>query len=332
VYLARDIVVVVLAYATLHAIALQLAFVGVTTAIARRYPGASGLALGVAYAGQGVGVAVALPLAGRLIESAGWRAASLAFLAAAVVGTAFVWLMTSGPEILVPARRTPTTDSSEATIERGPDTSADRAVAAGGKRHHGAIHTRRFWALFAGAVGIGFFDEGVFLAFVPNAVRLGLDVGFASAALGAQAFAWVVGQVLGGGLSDRFGRRAVGVTAAVVVAASVAAAFSAGSRTIVLVGIVGHGFGTGATIAIRSATFSDIFGGTNFGTIFGLLGVAYPIGGAIGVYAGAIAVDRLGTYTPLVAVAIAAAAGWALILWVGGPRGNPGLVSAGGPA
>jgi MFS family permease len=174
--------------------------------------------------------------------------------------------------------------------------------------------------LFAGAVAIGIFDEGVFIAFVPSSVRLGFDVGFASTALGAQALLWVVGQVVGGGLSDQFGRRAVGVAAAVVLASGIALAFSAGSPTSLLLGIAAHGFGMGATIAIRSAAFRDLFGGPNFGTIFGWLAVAYPIGGAIGVYVRAVGVDRLGSYTPLEALAIAAAGMWALILWLAGPR------------
>jgi len=89
---------------------------------------------------------------------------------------------------------------------------------------------------------------------------------------------------------------------------------------LVLAGIVAHGIGTGATIAVRSAAFSDVFGGPNFGTIFGLLAVAYPIGGTIAVYTGAISVDRIGSYVPLVALAVVATAFWAGILWLAGPR------------
>src|SRR5450759_2583851 len=105
VYLARDISLVILAYAVFMALGLQLSFIGTSTAIARRYAGMSGLALGIAYAGPGIGVAIALPIAGGLIQTAGWRSASLVFLATCLVGVAFVWLMTSGPAIVVPARR-----------------------------------------------------------------------------------------------------------------------------------------------------------------------------------------------------------------------------------
>ena len=113
VYVAPDISLVILAYAAFHAIGLQLAFIGTTTAIARRYAGVPGLALGIAYAGPGIGVAVALPLAAQLIESSSWRVTALFFLAASLVGVVFVWLMTAGPPVLVPARRTGSTRQKE---------------------------------------------------------------------------------------------------------------------------------------------------------------------------------------------------------------------------
>jgi hypothetical protein len=85
-------------------------------------------------------------------------------------------------------------------------------------------------------------------------------------------------------------------------------------------GIIVHGIGTGATIAVRSAAFGDVFGGPNFGTIFGLLGVAYPIGGTVAVYLGAIALDATGSYAPLIPVILAALVLWSAALWIAGPR------------
>jgi MFS family permease len=299
------------------------------------------MALGIAYAGPGIGVAVALPVAAGLIETAGWRSASLAFLAASLAGVVFVWLMTSGPAIVVPARgaggRTRAVETELSARATGlHETSAPGAVSAGFEPlpagSGGAvasrasvrrtIRTRRFWALFAGAAAIGAFDEGVLQAFVPHAVGTGFGADFAASALGAQALAYVAGQVIGGSVSDRIGRRVVGVVAAAVVGGGVLLAFgaSAASPALALAGIVLHGIGSGATIAVRSAAFSDVFGGPSFGTIFGLLAVAYPIGGAIAVYVGALASDRLGTYAPLVALVIVALAGWAIALWIAGPR------------
>ena len=110
----------------------------------------------------------------------------------------------------------------------------------------------------------------------------------AAAALGLQALAYVAGQVArrlavgprsGGGIVGlrRRSWSAGGVVAAI---GSVAvAARPSPSRDHRL-----HGIGTGATIAVRSAAFSDVFGGPTFGTIFGLLAVAYPVGGTLAVY------------------------------------------------
>ncbi len=341
VYLAPDISIVILAYAAFHALGLQLAFIGTTTAIARRYAGMSGLALGITYAGPGIGVAVALPVAAGLIQSAGWREVSLAFLGASLVGVVFVWMMTAGPAILVPVRRPAgTTRDQEAEFAARAsglhETAAPGAVSAGFEPlpagsgasatvHtgiHRALRTRRFWALFIGAVAIGVFDEGVLQAFLPHAVRSGFGAGFAASALGAQALAYVAGQVIGGYLSDRLGRRGVGLVAAAVIGGGVLLAFGASAAlpAVALIGILAHGFGSGATIAVRSAALSDVFGGPNFGTIFGLLAVAYPVGGTVAVYAGALSVDRLGTYAPLVALVMVALVVWAVALWIAGPR------------
>jgi MFS family permease len=367
VYLAADISLVILAYAVFMAIGLQLAFIGTSTAVARRYAGMSGLALGIAYAGPGIGVAVALPVAAGLIQTAGWRETSLVFMASSLVGVAFVWVMTSGPEIVVPApdakRATrPTGSAGQPPTTRSGRTFGEplsagqstlRAAEAGVAAHATGLHetsapgavsaaheippagsserrrsvrrtvrTRRFWILFAGAVAIGVFDEGVLQAFIPGAVKAGIRAEAAAAALGLQAIAYVAGQVLGGWLSDRFGRRVVGLAAAALVGGGVIAAIGlVGSQpALAIVGIAIHGLGTGATIAVRSAAFSDVFGGSNFGTIFGLLAVAYPVGGALAVYIGAAAFDATGSYVPLVPVVLAAVAVWAVSLWVAGPR------------
>jgi MFS family permease len=184
------------------------------------------------------------------------------------------------------------------------------------------VRTRRFWILFGGAAAIGIFDEGVLQAFIPSAVASGLGAAWAAAALGLQSLAYVGGQIAGGWLSDRIGRRVVGVAAAGAIGGAVVAALGlvGSAPSLAVAGIIVHGIGTGATIAVRSAAFGDVFGGPSFGTIFGLLGVAYPIGGTVAVYLGAIALDATGSYLLLIPVVLAALVVWAVALWVAGPR------------
>jgi MFS family permease len=323
-------------------------------------------------------VAVALPIAAQLIATAGWRWTSLVFIGSCLVGVAFVWLMTSGPAIVVPAEgskrgRAGSADAGVASAEGAPtapsnqprrvgepisagqlsrrgaasdvaarasglrESSAPGAIAAaheippsgsGDHRHsvRRTVRTRRFWILFGGAVAIGIFDEGVLQAFIPAAVHGGVALGTAAAALGTQSLAYVIGQVAGGWLSDRVGRRIVGLVAALVVGGGVIAAIGlvAVLPALAVIGIALHGVGTGATIAVRSAAFGDVFGGANFGTIFGLLAVAYPIGGAVAVYLGAVLVDATGSYELLVPFILVAVAIWAVALWIAGPRRSRG--------
>jgi MFS family permease len=328
VSVAPDAVLLIAAYGTLLAVGLQLVFVGTTTAVARRYAGVAGLALGVSYAGPGIGVAIALPIAAVAIPELGWRATTLIFGGLALVALPFVWLMTSGPAVMVPAA-----DKGTAAGTGLHETSAPGAIAASQERPpagsrarpdalHRILRTRRFWILLVGAVGIGAIDEGVFQTSSRHAVNQGIDPGFAASMLALQCYAYVAGQVVGGGLSDRFGRRYIGLLCAGLIAVGATGIFAATGSLLALAvaGNAIYGFGIGATIAIRSAAFSDVFGGHNFGAIFGIIAIAYPAGGIIAMNAGGIFYDRLGNYWPVYAIAMVSTLAWATALVVAGPR------------
>ncbi len=344
--LASDVGLLVVAYGILLAVGLELVFVGTTTAISRRYAGMTGLALGIAYAGPGAGVAIALPLVTPAIPGLGWREVLAVFGALSLAGLPFVWLMTTGPAVLVPARAT-----RHAGATRGPETAARhegagphdgsglhetsapgavgaaREVAPSGDQGrpdalHRTLRTARFWVLFVGALAIGAMDEGVFQTFLPHATRQGVPEAVAAQGLAIESVSYIVGQLVGGALSDRLGRRSVGLVALLIVAIGSTAAFAATGATpqVAVAGVVLHGFGMGATIAVRSAAFSDVFGGASFGSIFGVLAVAYPLGGILPIELGGISVDRFGTYWPVYGLVMLAVAVWGVALVVAGPR------------
>jgi MFS family permease len=347
--MATDVAFLIAAYGALLALGLQLVFVGTTTVIARRYAGATGLALGVAYAGPGIGVALALPLAAGLIPQLGWRSAAVGFAGLSLVALPFVWLMTSGVAVVVPGARgkgpaaeggAPTEGAAakgaaaRGTAARGlHETAAPGAIAAsqehvpaGSRTRPDALRrtlrTRRFLILLVGAVGIGCIDEGIFQTSSRHAIGQGIDAGFAATLLALQCYAYVAGQVVGGGLSDRFGRRYIGLLCAGFVAVGATAIFASNGSLLALAvaGNALYGFGIGATIAIRSAAFSDVFGGHNFGAIFGVIAVAYPAGGIIVMNSGGILYDRFGSYWPVYGIAMVSLLVWSAALVVAGPR------------
>ena len=358
---ATDVAFLMAAYGALLAIGIQLVFVGTTTAMARRYAGAAGLALGVAYAGPGIGVALALPLAAGLIPEIGWRSTAGAFGVISLIAVPFVWIMTMGPPVLYAAG-----EKKAATDPGAGSTAADSLAAAPRRvamlsRADGApaspsatglhepsapgsigasreplppgsrtraealrrsIRTRRFLILLVGAIGIGCIDEGIFQMSSRHAVAQGIDVGFAATLLAVQSYAYVAGQVVGGGLSDRFGRRYIGLLCAAFMAVGATAIFTATGSLLALAvaGNAIYGFGIGATIAIRSAAFSDVFGGHNFGAIFGITAMAYPAGGVIVMNAGGLMYDRIGNYWPVYGIAMVSVLAWTTALMIAGPR------------
>ena len=336
--IATDVAFLMAAYGALLAIGIQLVFVGTTTAIARRYAGVAGLALGVAYAGPGIGVALALPLAAGVIPDLGWRPTAGVFAALSLVAVPFVLLMTTGAAVLVPARKAGPA-SGAGTAGEAPagaglhETSAPGAIAASleplppgsRSRPHAlrrTIRTRRFLILLLGAVAIGCIDEGIFQMSSRHAVAQGIDPGFAATMLALQSYAYVAGQVVGGGLSDRFGRRFIGLVCGGFIAVGATGIFAATGSLLALAvaGNAIYGFGIGATIAIRSAAFSDVFGGHNFGAIFGITAMAYPAGGIIVMNAGSLMFDRIGNYWPVYAIAMISVVWWSTALLVAGPR------------
>ena len=329
---ASDVAFLIVAYGVFLALGLQLVFVGVTTAVARRYAGVAGLALGVAYAGPGIGVALALPIAADVIPDLGWRNVAAVFAAVSLLALPFVVLMTSGPAVVVPAaghrgQRQPEAGAGlHETSAPGAIAASQEPVPAGSRATAEALRrtlrTRRFLILLIGAVGIGCIDEGIFQVSPRHAVQQGLDPGFAATLLAIQCYAYVAGQVLGGALSDRFGRRFVGLFCAGMIAAGATAIFLASGETAALAvaGNVVYGFGIGATISIRTAAFSDVFGGRNFGAIFGIIAIAYPAGGIIVMNVGGTMYDTLGTYWPVYWVAMVSLLAWSTALFVAGPR------------
>ncbi|MFI5258248.1 MAG: MFS transporter [Candidatus Limnocylindrales bacterium] len=335
---ASDVAFLIAAYGALLAIGVQLVFVGTTTAMARRYAGVAGLALGIAYAGPGIGVALALPIAATAIPDIGWRATAGFFAVLSLVAIPFVWVMTTGSEVLVPGggkgvKNAKSTSGSGAPGAVLHETSAPGAIAAsqeplppGSRSRPDAlrrtVRTRRFLILLVGAVGIGCIDEGIFQTSARHAVNQGIDAGFAATLLALQCYAYVAGQIVGGGLSDRFGRRYVGLLCAGLIAIGATGIFAASGSFLALAvaGNAIYGFGIGATIAIRSAAFSDVFGGHNFGAVFGITAVAYPAGGIIAMNAGGIMYDRIGSYWPVYFIAMISLVAWTTALVIAGPR------------
>ena len=143
---------------------------------------------------------------------------------------------------------------------------------------------------------------------------LGLSGAGAAGLLTVASVGFTIGMVGGGVVSDRLGRGRVLVTAALTVAASLAGLAGATPATVWPWAVL---FGTalGATITARSTLWADLFAGPRLGCSVGILAAGYPLGAATVTIGGAAWIDTGGGFTWLFASGVAAALGWAGLVY-----------------
>ncbi|WP_246537696.1 MFS transporter [Saccharopolyspora endophytica] len=180
---------------------MALAFV--STVVDRWFVARRGLVSGVLTAGSATGQLVFLPVEAMLVESRGWRAASLTITTAALLVAVIVWLvMREHPRDLGVSAYGATGDEPEPSQERGnPAVIAVRTLAE-------AARTPAFWLLAGGFAICGASTNGlVNTHFVPAAHDHGMPTTMAAGLLALIGVFDVLGTVASGYLTDKINPR-----------------------------------------------------------------------------------------------------------------------------
>lgn len=270
--------------------AQSLLTVAILVAASRTGARRRGNALGFAGAGIGAGLTFLLPGTVWLSDILGWRAA-LILLGGISAVTGF-------PAVMTVARGREEIPAGNANLPVGR-----------------LLRSRVFLLLFAGGVMIGLFDEALYQHLVPHLRAIGLSAALAGTVLGCTSLGYMGGQVIGGSLSDRWGRWIVGAAAALLTGAGmvvfgIAELHASG----LLLTASGTGLGIGATVAVRSAVLSDLFDGPSLGVVSGTYQWSYAIGAAAMSWVGSYVYEQSGSYTPLFVASAAAALLWMVSL------------------
>jgi len=141
----------------------------------------------------------------------------------------------------------------------------------------------------------------------------------------------MAGNLLGGWLSDHFGRAwvfALG-SALAILGIGCLAAVSGPGDLVLLVLYTASGFGFGMRIAQLSTIPADAFSGPRLGAILGVVQAGGGLGGAIGPFLGGWLFDITGSYRLAFAAAGLAVAGSAVAAWIAAPRETRASGSAG---
>jgi MFS family permease len=276
------------------------------TIASRWFPRSRGTAMGVVSAGASASAIVFYPLNAWLIVTFGWRSALVIFGAVvALVAIPLAGLFyRDAPDNLPDTRTAPTLGSAD-----------DWTLAK-------ALRSGSFWAVFAmwgfGVIGYQIVTthqvaHAVDRGFSP--ITLGWVFGFAGACT-------VAGNVLGGWLSDRWGREAVfGLGSCIGIAGIAALGMLGGPDDLPrLLAYAASGFGFGMRIALLATIPADLFAGKNLGVILGAAHGGGGLGGFIGPYLGGWLFDVTGSYRVAFAVAALTIAASAVAAWIAAPR------------
>jgi MFS family permease len=283
-----------------------------------------GLAIGIAFAGVGIGSVTLLPWVQNMIAETGWRTACTAMgLAVLIVLAPINLLLRKRPEDI---GLRPDGDAEPNTAAAVPVSNVvDHAWTGIDWTLARAVRTARFWWLATGYFCGLYSWYAVQVHQTKYLLEIGFSPGVAAWALGLVSLLGIPGQIALGHASDRIGREAVWAIAsagfAICFIALIALKLQP-SLPLLYVMIAAQGvLGYGLT-SVMGAVVLEIFQGPHFGSIFGTIMLMGLIGGAAGPFVTGLLYDLTGSYTGGFAVGVAVSLLSALSIW----RAAPGKV------
>ena len=274
-------------------------FIPATTIVTRWFVRSRGTAMGILSTGNAGSAIVFYPVNAWLIATLGWRMAFVAFgtLVAAATITLAVFYRDPPRAAAAPAR----------TSEPGETWTL-----------HRALRSTRLWAAFTmtalGTIG--------FQIVATHQVAHAVDRGFPPATVvwvfAAGAGCMMLGNLLGGWLSDQIGRGWVFALGSAITIVGIGALGAVGGPEDLplLLLYMASGVGFGMRIAQLAAIPADVFAGPNLGAILGVVQAGGGLGGAIGPFLGGWLFDVTGSYRLAFTAAAVAVAGAAVAAWI----------------
>ena len=237
-------------------------------------------AIGLVYAGTGVGILVLAPLTEWLISSWGWERA-LQSLAVAI----FVLLT---PLVLSFYRRGPYAERlSESNRSQNQWTARL------------ALQSLQFWLLFLARIFAASGTTVIVTHQVAHVVDIGYSRFYAASIFGLVGITSTCGRMIFGYIADLFSKQAaytLNIATTLVGVGALMVARDTSQPWLLYVYLLFFGIGFGSRAVIFSAITADIFSGKGFGAILGYSVISVGLGGALGSWLGGVFFDLTGSY------------------------------------
>ena len=257
-----------------------------------------GMAIGIAFAGVGVGSIILLPWVQTVIEGAGWRAACLAMGTLLLVVLAPInLLLRKRPEDM---GLRPDGDAAPSSSAAPPASNVvNEAWAAVDWTLWRAMRSAPFWWIALAYFSALYAWYAVQVHQTKYLVEIGFSPTVAAWALGLVSLVGIPGQIALGHISDRIGREWIWTIAsagfAICFLALIALEHNPTFPLLYVMVIAQGGLGYGLT-SIFGAVVAEIYQGKHYGSIFGTLMLAAIAGGALGPWATGALYDAHGSY------------------------------------
>ena len=287
-----------------------------------------GLAMGIAFAGAGVGAILIFPWMQYAIETSGWRYACI--IVAAIIIFVLVpiniffqrhsprdmGLEVDGGKITDKGVGKARQENIDSRIVNRDWVETDWTVVK-------AMRTTNFWWLVI-AFAMALY---AWYAVQVHQTRYLLDIGIspegAALALGLVGVTGIAGQIIVGAMSDRIGREMAWSIALLGFLLTYACLFllrSYPSYWLMYVMVGFQGFIGYGLASVFGSVPAELFAGKNYGKIFGFIGAMSYTGAAIGPWATGIFFDVTGNYAAAFIVAMVLCALSIFAMWMAGPR------------
>jgi MFS family permease len=270
--------------------AMGIALIGMVPHVAiitREFPQRKGTALGIAWAGGGVGIVLLVPVAQLMIDRWGW---SFAYIGLAGITA----LLVIPPVLYFLPRHSKAAAPQIGAAKSGADESTDTDWTV-----KQALTNSAFWLLFIARTLASLGNQVIVTHQIAHAVDVGFAKVFAASIFGLMGVVSIGGRILFGYLADVMNRQMVFTWVQVISSFGIFALLAledASSPWLLYAYAVCYGMGQGSRALVLSAISADIFHGKHFGAIFGYFTFSIGLGGAVGAWFGGYLFDLTHSY------------------------------------
>jgi MFS family permease len=262
------------------------AFVPLTSTVARWFVKRRSMMTGVVLTGIGIGSLIAPPVANWLVSIYDWR------LSYVILGSMVFLIVVLSAQFL----RRDLTQVGQLPYDE--HEGEEQGVNLGSKAFslNEAVTTRQFWLVSGMLFCFGFCMFTVTVHIVPHITELGISAASAASVLATAGGMSIIGNFVLGSAADRIGNRQVFTIGFILMATALFGLVPAAEAWMLYLFAVVFGFAHGGMGASESPLVAGLFGLSSHGLIFGVVGLGFTIGAAIGPFLAGHFFDVTGSY------------------------------------